>query len=366
MAELGGSEKVTASTIATYLESVSPDRIVTGIGGFGIVAVYEGGNPGPSVLVRCELDALPIDEHLDIPHKSKTDGVAHKCGHDGHMAILAGLAEHLHANNPVRGRVLLLYQPSEETGEGAARVLADDTFRPFAPDFAIALHNLPGYTRGQVVLRNGTFASASTGLKIALRGKTSHAAEPEAGNSPALAVAQLMQVLSAMPQFHTSLHESAKVTVIHARLGEEAFGTSPGEAQVMATLRAHRQDVIDRLMAKAVSIAERTAASFDLEVETLRVEPFPATVNDDGVVEVIEQSARALGLPVRREEHPFAWSEDFGHFTNRARGALFGLGSGEKQPALHHPDYDFPDELIPAGVDMMSGVVGRLLEHSDV
>ena len=227
--ELSGQEKNTSKTIVSFLEYCKPDKIVTGIGGYGIAAVFSGSRKGQRVMVRCELDALPIPETLDIPHRSEAMGVSHKCGHDGHMAIVAGLAERLHTHRPESGSVILLFQPAEETGEGADRVLSDSKFDQIQPDYVLALHNLPGYPLGQIIVREGVFASASSGLRIHLKGKTSHAAEPETGNSPALAVAQLIQVLSSIPQYYTSLHEPAQATVIHAKVGDVAFGTSPGE-----------------------------------------------------------------------------------------------------------------------------------------
>jgi amidohydrolase len=364
--ELAFGEEKTARTIVDFLQPLGPDRVVTGLGGHGLAFDFDGESAGPRVLVRCELDALPIDETTDLEYRSEFEGVSHKCGHDGHMTMVAGLAERLRERRPERGTVTLFFQPAEETGEGAARVLEDPAFKPIRPDFALALHNLPGYSLGQVVLRAGVFASASCGLSIALRGATSHAAEPQSGRSPAPAVAQLIQVLSAIPQFDTALHESAQVTVIHARIGEIAFGTSPGEAVVMATLRSHTQAVIDRLTERATELARRTAETFGLDVTIDSVQPFPATVNDEAVVELVDDAARSLKMETEYREVPFAWSEDFGHFTSNFRGALFGLGAGRDHPALHHPDYDFPDGLLKPGIDLLEAVVRQLLEREHV
>ncbi|MEA3297817.1 MAG: amidohydrolase [candidate division Zixibacteria bacterium] len=363
--ELSGQEENTSQVIHTLIKSYKPDNIITGIGGFGIAAVFDGKQSGPKVMIRCELDALPIPETLDIPYRSEVRGVSHKCGHDGHMTIVAGLAEYLHANQPARGSVILLFQPAEETGEGAEKVINDVNFQHIQPDFVIALHNLPGYPLGQVVTRKGVFASASSGLRIHLQGKTSHAAEPEAGNSPALAVAQLIQVLSSIPQFHTSLHEPAQVTVIHARLGDVAFGTSPGEGDVMITLRSHSQDVIESLIEKAISIAKSSSDMFGLKVTIDSTELFPPTNNNADIVSLIEESASETGLSIHQRDIPFAWSEDFGHFTSKYKGALFGIGAGENHPALHHPDYDFPDDLIQPGINMFSEIITRLLSNNE-
>lgn len=358
--EISGKEKNTAGAILAFLEKYHPDKIVTGIGGYGIVALFNGKHTGLRVMVRCELDALPIPETLDIPHRSEAKGVSHKCGHDGHMAIVAGLAEYYHLHPPEAGSVMLLFQPSEETGEGAERVLNDPKFREFLPDYVLALHNLPGYSLGEIILRPGVFASASSGLHFHLQGQTAHAAEPEKGRSPALAVAQLIQALSAIPQFHTSLHEATQVTVIQARVGEIAYGTSPGEGDVRATLRAHSQEVIDHLQEKAIELAKHTAATYGLELSVNATELFPSTKNDAEVLKIIDKSARQAGLNIHYKDIPFAWSEDFGHFTARYKGALFGLGAGENHPVLHHPDYDFPDELIELGVNIFIRVIKEL------
>ena len=359
--ELAGYEEATSRFIRDFLEHCRPDDIIAGIAGFGVAAVFEGKQTGPRVLFRCELDALQIPETIDIPHGSKNEGVSHKCGHDGHMAIMAGLALALHNQRPKRGSAVLLFQPSEETGEGAELVLNDPKYEQIHPDYVFALHNLPGFRLGEVILSDGLFASASSGLAVHLRGDTSHAAEPYKGKSPALAVAQLIEGISSIPQFHTPLHESAQATIIHANLGEVAFGTSPGYGSVMATLRSHSQETMDTLVEKSAELADRIAAVYDLQCETTMTQPFPPTENDPEVTAIIRESAKQLGIESHELTVPFAWSEDFGHFTVKHKGALFGLGSGESQPALHHPEYDFPDDLIEIGVRVFAKILQSLV-----
>jgi amidohydrolase len=365
LAETADGEKETAAFIRSFLEPYQPDQIISGIGGHGLAAVYLGKKKGPTVLVRCELDALPIPETLSLDYASEHDGKSHKCGHDGHMAVVSGLAPLLHEGRPERGAVVLMYQPAEETGQGARRVLEDPKYSQLAPDFVFALHNLPGFPMGQVVLMDGTFASASTGLIVGLTGATSHAAEPNRGRSPALAAAQLIQGLTAMPQSCTALHEAALVTVIHARVGERAFGTTPGEGVVMATLRTHTPETMDVLSRRCVEFAKAVAATYDLTCSIQWTEAFPATINDQECVQLVETAARARGMTTLRHDVPFGWSEDFGHFTASTRGALFGLGSGDGHPALHHPDYDFPDELIATGVELFGEILRRLTGPAD-
>lgn len=360
IAEVSGKEAKTVDYVQAFLKDTGPDKLRSGIGGHGLVATYKGEEEGPSVLIRCELDALPIPDENDVEYASETEGVGHKCGHDGHMAILCGAALQLKKQKPGRGRVHLLFQPAEETGQGAGRMLEDDGFSGINPDYVCALHNLPGYKKHQIVVRPGVFAAASTGFIARFKGATSHAAHPEEGRSPALAMAQLVEALSAVPQYYSALDQSAKVTVIHATLGERAFGTSPGKAQVMATLRTYDNDLLDMLKTKAEAIAKGLAQTYELEVETEWVESFSVTSNDEGVTETIREAARLLELDVFEKPEPFSWSEDFGQFTQAYTGAMFGLGAGKEQPALHASGYDFPDEIIETGVNMFMSIIEQL------
>lgn len=365
-AELSGNEINTAQLIVSFLQKFNPDTLITKLGGEGVAGEFKGMNSGKRVMVRCELDALPQTETLDIPYASQNSGSAHKCGHDGHMTIIAGLAERFHKKKPQNGSIVLLFQPAEETGEGALRVLQDEKFKPIEPDYVLALHNLPGFPLGEVLLKPDIFASASEGLHFHLEGKTSHAAEPQEGNSPALAISQLIQSFSALPQFHTPLHDSAQVTVVQASVGEVAFGTSPGVGDIRITVRAHKSEILKKLSNQAIEYAEQIATMYKLKLITTHHDAFPQTKNNSELIEIIEQSAISKKLKVKQITIPFPWSEDFGNFTEKYQGALFGLGSGENHPALHHPDYDFPDDLIDIGINLFEEIIHRLTGNEHV
>lgn len=356
--ERSNEEKRTAERIRDFL-ATGADEVAEGLGGHGIAFLYRGERKGPAVLIRAELDALPIPEKTGIDHRSRNEGLSHKCGHDGHMAIAAGLGRRLAEERPERGSVTLLFQPAEETGEGARRVLDDPAFAPYRPDLAFGFHNLPGFPRGTVVVRGGVFAVASRGFVGRLTGATAHAAEPERGRSPALALAHGIEAIESLPQSIAPMSASVKATVIHARLGEIAFGTTPGEAVLMATLRAGSDVVMNELSEEAERRIRGIAAAYGLRAETEWTEEFPATENDEEAAAMIEEEANRLCMPVLRRGEPFPWSEDFGHFTAEGRGALFGLGAGEDHPALHHPDYDFPDDLVAPGVGIIEAVARR-------
>lgn len=364
IAERAGHEERTSALVEQHLRALAPDQLVTGIGGYGLVATFEGKVPGRTVLVRADMDALPLTDDPSLPYASEDPTTAHLCGHDGHTATVVGVARRAAALRPERGRLVILFQPAEETGAGANAMLTDPAFEPFRPDFAIAQHNLPGFPLGSVLVRKGPFASASRGMITCFRGRSSHAAEPHEGATPVPAVTRLAQVLATLPQHATALHETAQVTVVGLEAGGPAFGTSPASGKVMATLRAHEQDIMDRISERAKSRAEGLAHMHELQCEIEWVEEFPATVNDPGLTDLVAATAADLSMPVEWRDHAFAWSEDFGHFTSTCPGVLFGLGSGVDQPALHAPGYDFPDALLEPGSKLLFEVARRALDGS--
>lgn len=360
--ELSGKENNTAGKIVKFAEKFNPDKIIKNIGGNGLAVVLQGDHKGKTILIRCELDALPIEEENEFDYKSQTEGVSHKCGHDGHMAIVSGLIPLLSEKKIKNGKIVLLYQPAEETGEGAEQILNEDKFKNLNPDYVFALHNLPGFEKNKIIVKENEFTSASKGLKIKLIGKTSHAAEPEKGITPSLAVAELIQRLVEIPN-KEKFDEFTLVTIIHAKIGERAFGTTPGYAELMATLRSYKNENMEKLQAQAEKIIDEVSAKNNLKFKLEWVEEFPSTINDKFCVDVVRKSAEENNLSIEEIKNPFRWSEDFGHFTQKYNGALFGLGSGVDQPQLHNPDYDFPDDIILTGTKMFYSIIKNIAEE---
>lgn len=358
--EISGEEEATARRIVAALEEIGPDRIVTGLGGHGVAAVFDGAEPGPTIMFRCELDALPIEEIGDLPYRSTVPGKGHLCGHDGHMTILTGLARGLARSRPARGRVVLLFQPAEETGAGAAAVIADPRFKEIAPDFAFALHNMPGLPLGSASISPGPANCASRGMRIVLSGKTSHASVPEDGVSPMRAVADLMPALTALGPGGALQSGYRLVTVTHARLGEPAFGIAPGYAEIWATLRTLTDDGMIGLVDRAEALAGEAAGRHGLEVAIDYHDVFHHCENDPGAVGILRAAFDAEAIP-HGEAEVMRASEDFGLFGRGAKSAMFLFGSGEASPQLHNPDFDFPDALIEPGARIFMRVVRDLL-----
>lgn len=355
--EIAGEESATAKRILNFFDLLKPDQTILNLGGHGLAFVFKGENPGIRTLYRCELDALPIAELGEKEHKSQVSGKAHLCGHDGHMAILCGLGEKFAEQRPERGEVVLLFQPAEETGQGAKEVLADSRFGQIRPDQAFALHNLPGFPLHQVVMKSGPFAAGSTGMTISFTGKTSHAAHPEDGINPSLALAKLIQTLPALPE---KLEGFSLVTIVHAELGSKAFGTSAGAGSLSATLRAFNQQELEQLVDLAKKAATEQAKEYGLEVEFSFEQSFAVSKNNPELYKMAEKVVSQLGLNSVVKPEPFRWSEDFGLFSQVCPAFLFGLGAGKDCPQLHEPTYDFPDELIETGIKIFEGVVREI------
>jgi amidohydrolase len=358
--EVSGEEAETAKAVVAFVGQSGPDRIVTGLGGHGVAMVFDGAEPGPTVLIRSEIDALPIQEISDKPYRSAIPGKAHLCGHEGHTTILAGLARGLGRKRPARGRAVLMFQPAEETGAGAAAVIADPRFAEIAPDYAFSLHNLPGLPLGHVSLRTGPVNCASRGLRIVLTGKTAHASSPQDGVSPMNAVARLMPALTALAKGGELNEDFALVTVTHAEMGEPAFGIAPGRAEIWATLRTMVDSRMAALCARAEALVRTEAVAEGLGVELSYEDVFHHCENDEEAVGHLRRALDDERMP-HDEGLPLSASEDFGLFGHKAKSAMFFFGSGEDTPKLHNPDFDFPDDLIEPGARIFMRTVRNLL-----
>lgn len=360
--ERSGAEARTAARVVGLLAASRPDQIIPHLGGHGIAASWNAITPGPTVLFRAELDALPIVETSTHGHVSLTPGTAHLCGHDGHTATLLALARLIHRQPPARGRVILMFQPAEETGAGARAVMADPAFAPFQPDHAFALHNMPGLPFGHARLTDTVFSCASRGLHITLTGRTAHASQPDTGISPALAVAALIPALMALAPVGPMTADFRLVTICHARLGDPAFGVAPGTAEIMATLRTRTDGPMAELEGQALALIHATAARHGLTVAIAAHDVFTATINTPIAAQHMAAALAALNIPTTADNLPMRPSEDFGAFGDAGADlCMILLGAGEGVPALHNPDYDFPDALIPLGARLFHRLYTDLL-----
>ncbi len=347
---LSGQEKDSAERIKQWLASrVKPSEVVEDLGETGLAVIFDSGKPGYTVLLRTEIDALPMDDLPELPHCSTRPGIAHKCGHDGHAATVSAVGLLLEKFPLPAGKAILLYQPAEETGTGARAMLADPRFPQLEAHWAFGLHNVPGLPLGQVCYRAGSFCPASEGLRIRILGATSHAGEPQKGKNPALALAQIVSCFYALPVELGGLNSTGLITTTSIQMGHGDFGISPGEAELCFTVRAETSRKLAVLVEAMREKSSLIGSAYGLQIEYTRHDPFPATVNTADGVHVLNQVFQHLGITPEGMDTVFPWSEDFGEFLMRMSGAFFALGAGEDCPPLHSREYDFPDQLISKG-----------------
>jgi amidohydrolase len=360
--ELSGNEKLTNKILNEWVRQTRPDRLIEKIGGYGLAAIYKGAKPGKRILIRGDIDALHIPEPNDLPYRSQNQGVSHKCGHDGHATILCGLAQWLGEQRPDQGEVVLLFQPAEETGQGAKAILADPLFEQIQPDVAYGLHNLPGFEKGKVMWRQGCFAAASFGLKLCFDGRTAHASQPETGHSPAELMALLIHQLEKKRELLKEVKPLTTFVITHAVLGEETFGVAPGHAELWLTLRSYDDRNLELMAAQVIDLCRAKAKDHLFDFSFSEHEAFAATNCDDRCIDLIRQAATHLELNLGQLEEPFRWSEDFGRFGSVCPIGFFGLGSGLEQPALHDPEFDFPDDILEIGMTMFWEIIRQEIE----
>lgn len=355
--ELAHAEHATAERVVRFMQQFNPTDIATGLGGTGVVVTFDSGVDGPRMLFRCELDALPIVETGVEDYASVELGVSHKCGHDGHMAMIAGLGEALAARPLRRGVVHLLFQPAEETGTGASAVLDDPAFERFRPDFAVAIHNMPGFPLHAVVIKSGSITAAVRSFVVRFTGRVAHASEPEKGENPSFAVADLLRDAAALVVEDQLDPNFRLVTPVHVSVGSIAYGVAAGEGEVHFTIRASSNEGLADLQAEISEIAERVAARDGLTVVIDVVEHFYANINDPEVTERVHRAAEACGHEIVTPVVGMRAGEDFGLFTERFPCCLVLLGAGEDHLPIHNAGYDFPDELITTGVELFERIV---------
>lgn len=359
--EVSKKEYNTANSVAKFLKPCTPSKVIENIGGTGIVAIFDSEKPGKSVMFRAELDALPIQETNTFKHASTIKGVSHKCGHDGHTTVLLGLARLLSDQKPKTGKIFLLFQPAEEEGEGAKTIFADSKFEDLKPDYIFAFHNLPGYPLNQIIVKNDSFTAAVKSIIIKINGKTAHAAEPENGLNPALAIAEILQESEKLSNNDPNREDFTLITPIHIEMGEIAYGISAGYGEIRLTIRTWNENTMKKLTADLIKCIEKASENHQMPITYSWTQEFYANQNDGEAVAIIKESAKSLSFDIFERKFPFKWGEDFGLFTQNFKGAMFGIGSGEKSPALHNPDYDFPDEILPTAIQLFHQISLRIL-----
>ena len=278
------------------------------------------------------------------------------------MAIVAGLTFWLKEQDFKKGKVVLLFQPAEETGTGAHGVLNDDRFSALKPDYIFAFHNIPRQPLHSIIILNRNFSSTVQSLAVRLKGKESHSAEPEHGVNPALCMAELIQKFDELNINDPSNEDFRLCVPIYSRMGVKSYGISAGFGEIHYTLRTRSVKKMKHLMQEVDQMLSEVCPKYKLPHTTEWFDYFPAVVNDAFCTEVITEAAKTGRYDIINKSTPFKFGEDFGWFSSTYKAAMFGIGAGMESPALHQANYDFPDDLIETGINMFTGIIERILK----
>ena len=348
--ERSGQEKRTMAAIASFLKDHT-SLTVQDMGGWLLASHWEGDSL-PAVGFRADMDALPTGAN----GARHGDDARHGCGHDGHSAMLCGLGLLLEGRR-VGKNVHLVFQAAEETGEGARRII--DSWPGLGSLQAIyALHNIPGFPRGAVLMRRGCFACASCGHIVHLTGQPAHAAYPGDGANPIELLCRLaLETPDMISEILNGDDRLLMRTLIGLNAGGGDFGISAHEGRLCQTLRGHRKADIDALVQKIEARAQAGCSGASLKCDFEIRDAFPDTTNDDDRFDDVLARFNAAQLPVRLLDEPMRWSEDFGWLLKKVPGVYFGIGAGEACPGLHTDGYEFDDGLIEAGVKVLESLL---------
>ena len=347
----------TAGIVAEKLKQFGCDQVETGVGRTGVVAVINGRGPGRGIGLRADMDALPITEATGLPHTSTKTGLMHACGHDGHTAMLLAAARHLAGSRNFNGRAVLIFQPAEEGGTGAAEMLETGFIERFGVDEVYALHNLPGLPVGQFAIRPGTMLAASDAIDITITGKGGHAAAPHLAIDVVLIAAEIITGLQSVVSRSINPTDAAVISIPFVRAGD-AFNVLPETAQLHGTMRALAPALLDRLETRVRKIVEQTAEMHGGHAEVAFLRDSPATINcEAGFAHALNVARMVAGSGnVDAVCEPLMVSEDFAYMLDKRPGAFIFLGNGDSAP-LHHPAYEFNDAAIPFGASWFAGLV---------
>jgi hippurate hydrolase len=365
--ELSTQEVRTAGVVAAKLAEFGVDEILTGIGGHGVVGVIRNGSSDRAIGLRADMDALPLQEETGLPHASRVPGVMHACGHDGHTAMLLGAAKYLAETRNFDGTVYLIFQPAEEFERGADRMVKDGLFQRCPMDRVFGLHNWPEMKAGTFLWRTGPVMAAVAFFDIEVVGRGSHGASPHQGVDPVVVSAQIITALQTIVSRSIEPIQGGVVSVGSIK-GGEAYNILPERVTMKGTARWFRPEVGVLIETGVRRIVQGIAASLGASASVRWEQHAPATVNDAAATELAVEAARSVAGAdaVREMGSPTMGGEDFAYMLNAKQGAylMLGGGRGGDQPLLHHPKYDFNDEILPLGASWWAAMVERQLAKS--
>jgi amidohydrolase len=349
----------TAALVAEKLRAFGVDEVTEGIGRTGVVGVIKGKETGSGRVIglRADMDALPIEEATGLPYASKTQGAMHACGHDGHTAMLLGAAQYLTETRNFDGTVVVIFQPAEEGGGGGREMCEDGLMARWGIQEVYGMHNWPGVPMGTFAIRSGAFFASTDQFEITVRGKGGHAAKPHETIDANLVAAQIVVALQSIASRNADPVEQVVVSVTSMESSAKAFNVIPARHEMRGTVRTLSPEMRAMAERRLTTIVHSVAEAFGAEAELKYHRGYPVMVNHDEQTEFAAEVARAVSGDCA--EAPLVMGgEDFAYMLEERPGAYILVGNGDTAP-VHHPEYNFNDEAIPAGCSWWAEIAER-------
>jgi amidohydrolase len=366
--ELGFREVRTAGIVARELQGLGLE-VTAGVAKTGVVAMIDGAQPGPVLLLRFDMDALPIQEETGAAYASQTEGVMHACGHDGHTSIGLTVARMLNAcREDLKGSVKLVFQPAEEGLGGAEGMIDEGVMHAPEVDKAMALHVWNEKPVGWVGVVPGPFMAGGEIFKIKIKGKGGHGAMPETTADPVLAAAQLVTALQSIVSRNVPPMSTAVVSVTQLNTGT-AFNVIPGTAELAGTIRTFEPQVREKVLARFEQISQAVVSGMGCEAEVDVQRLTPPVINDPQTTELVQRVVRESFADLDLEtEYQVMGSEDMAYMLEQVPGCFFMVGSANAEKGLnfghHHPRFDFDERVLPRAAAIMAASAYKFLQGS--
>ncbi|MCP5267807.1 MAG: amidohydrolase [Zoogloeaceae bacterium] len=365
--ELAFAETRTADIVAAELEK-NGIEVHRGLARTGVIGVIRAGSSKRMIGLRADMDALPLKEMNEFPHRSKHEGCMHACGHDGHTATLLGAAIHLSKNRNFDGTVVFIFQPAEESEGGAAVMIEEGLFDQFPVDAVYGLHNWPGIPVGEMAVMPGPVMAGTCAFEITVRGHGCHAAMPHQGIDTIVTASQLVQALQTVVSRNMHPCESAVVSVTQFHSGS-AWNIIPEEAILRGTIRSFKPEVQQTVERAIERLCSGVASANGAQIGVVFDHRYPPTVNSAAETDICRQVAgEVLGdSKVRKDELPSMGAEDFSYMLQEKPGCYVWLGNGPGTGGctLHNPQYDFNDDIIGLGIRYWTRLVETTLGNQN-
>ncbi len=348
----------TAGKVAELLRSFGVDEVTEGVGRTGVVGIIKGRSDsrGRVIGLRADMDALPIREKTGAAYASKTPGVMHACGHDGHTAMLLGAAKYLAETRNFDGTAVVIFQPAEEGGAGGLAMVKDGLVERWGIQEFYGMHNMPGYPTGSFAIREGAMMAAADQFDITVTGKGGHAAKPHEAIDTTLVAAQIVVALQSIVSRNLDPLKSGVVSVCVVETDSTAHNVIPQVVKLKGTARSLAPEVRDQLEEGIRRISVNVAAAFGAVAEVQYDRGYPVTMNHPDQTAYAAEVARSIAGDVNTEMAPMMGGEDFSYMLLERPGAYIFVGNGDTA-MVHHPAYDFDDNAIPAGSSWYAGMI---------